>query len=466
MGLLLALTAPWAAAQEAQQGGEKPPGPQFTPGTEVKVDFQDIMSEIVVYVPSDYIAQQAYPVILAFPGQDGKLTTWPFRQLTKGKGFIIIGFDYIGAHAGEQTASVEKRQREFIERSISRVAESLNVNKRIVFLGGFGQGANATFHFGTDMIGRLTGLIMLGGGRNWADRTRTASGSGGKKIFIGVGEQDGVHVGSAKNAAEIFHRAGAHVTMEIWPGVAHNIDFTNTKLGDWLAQFSPHKSIKNQLEKAQNAEKRGELGLAYSLYSQLAQMSNTDETSLAAAEAAKALEAKAQEQFDEAERSRQAKDYPQAASILSTIAGKFKGSKLGEMAEERLLKLREQPEAKVAVERAEAETAADDLEKRAQAAERAGDYAEAISLYQQYLDKFPQGDRREFITKYLAALKSSDVVREQMAGKECEKLLKLARSYIKAGLPDKARPYLNKIIEKHGTTRWANEARTLLRQIK
>ena len=53
-----------------------------------------------IYVPSDYKKGTPFPVILFMHGAGGRPTTWPFKEATKGKGYIIIGLSYAPLPAG------------------------------------------------------------------------------------------------------------------------------------------------------------------------------------------------------------------------------------------------------------------------------------------------------------------------------------------------------------------------------
>ncbi len=54
---------------------------------------------------------------------------------------------------------------------------------------------------------------------------------------------------------------------------------------------------------------------------------------------------------------------------------------------------------------------------------------------------------------------------EAEAEQQCSGWLSMARNYIKAGLPDKARPHLEKVIAEYGSTAYAEEARAMLKEL-
>src|SRR5437870_4775597 len=70
------------------------------PGTEVRIEAPQSRSFGLVYVPEDYTPDREWPVILCYPGAGGGATTWPFRQMTGGKGFVVIGMNYLRQEYG------------------------------------------------------------------------------------------------------------------------------------------------------------------------------------------------------------------------------------------------------------------------------------------------------------------------------------------------------------------------------
>jgi Tfp pilus assembly protein PilF len=53
-------------------------------------------------------------------------------------------------------------------------------------------------------------------------------------------------------------------------------------------------------------------------------------------------------------------------------------------------------------------------------------------------------------------------IQADAADKECKGWLSMARNYIKAGMPEKAKPYLEQVIQKDPDTAYALEAKELL----
>jgi len=57
-------------------------------------------------------------------------------------------------------------------------------------------------------------------------------------------------------------------------------------------------------------------------------------------------------------------------------------------------------------------------------------------------------------------------IQADAADKECKGWLSMARSFIKAGMPDKAKPYLDQVLQKYPGTTYAQEAKELLGKTK
>ena len=67
--------------------------PQIVPGIH-RFEAPKANNFFLVYVPQDYTPDRAWPVIFCYHGAGGSAGTFPFQQVTRGKGFIIIGMNY------------------------------------------------------------------------------------------------------------------------------------------------------------------------------------------------------------------------------------------------------------------------------------------------------------------------------------------------------------------------------------
>jgi acetyl esterase/lipase len=185
-----------------------------------------------------------------------------------------------------------------------------------------------------------------------------------------------------------------------------------------------------------------------------------------AAKAARLRAEQAESEFAAAEQLVTDKQPAEAAREFRRLASAHVGADVGMRAAVRLKALTADP----AVAAALIDPEADAFEARCLAAENKKDYALAIQLYEQYVKRFTRATRFEKVQAHLASLKSDKTIQAAIAsgqaGKECKSWLAMADNYIKAGLTDKARQYLTKIIDKHGDTDWGAQARARLAEIE
>lgn len=461
-----------APADDEPAKKDKPAEVQLTPGQEVRLEVPAFDSFVRVYVPADYRDQRRWPVIFCYHGYRGKATTWPFRQVTRGKGFVVVGMSYATKeyHDHPNYSRTGPEQRFFAEVT-ALLAKRLRIDPKAAFMGGFSQGGYSTTVLGEVLLDRLAGLVILGAGRSHGDhRPPPAKAIRGKPIFIGAGTKDEAHCPRARLAAEIYAGWGAKVTHEEWDGLGHTANARSEKLLRWLVANGPLRNVKARLAAAQNSEKLGQLGRAYAGYRELSGLSETDESCLAAARAAKAIADQAEKHLAAARDAVEKKQYPRAVDLLAKAAGTYEGCSLGRRARDSLAKLESDPKVSAILRQARIDTQADALEAKARAAEQAKDYANAIRLYEQYVAKWAKADRFGQVKARLEAMKSDKkiiaAVRQQQAETECRRWMTLARNYKNAGLDAKARQCLDKIVKKHGGTSWAEQARRMLADIE
>lgn len=112
---------------------------------------------------------------------------------------------------------------------------------------------------------------------------------------------------------------------------------------------------------------------------------------------------------------------------------------------------------------------ADALESRCVAAEEKKNYALAVRLYEQYVERFPKASRFKEVKARLDSLKADKAIQAAIeateADAECKRWMSMAENFARAGMCRKAREYLNKIVEKHGDTDWAAKARARLAKL-
>jgi predicted esterase len=203
----------------------------FAPGGEVRVDVNSKLVGIdhfMVYVPTDYNDKQDWPVIFFYPGQGGQPMTWPFKQITGGKGFVVVGMGYV---PGSENPMNQGRYINYIKRlrksafEVKKyVSERLRIDEKRLFITGCSKGGWYISSILESSSKAWAGAVILAAGRSQNARL-VATGANRKAlrrkpIYIGAGERD-VNLASAKKAAVYYKRLGAEVTLEQYKGVGH-----------------------------------------------------------------------------------------------------------------------------------------------------------------------------------------------------------------------------------------------------
>jgi predicted esterase len=219
--------------------------PNFVPGKEVRVDVDNEYiggRHFLVYVPTDYTDQRDWPVIFYYHGMNCETKTWPFRQITNGKGFIIVGMEYIqrgkAKRAKRQYIDYLKRERRSVLEVRRYLCEHLRVDEKRFFITGSSKGGWHTSSMLEISARAWAGAVILAAGRHRFVNVLTDKDDKkalhGKPIYIGAGEKD-VNLRSAKRAVSYYRRLGADVTFEEYKGAGHAFEPARAKkLYDWL----------------------------------------------------------------------------------------------------------------------------------------------------------------------------------------------------------------------------------------
>lgn len=481
--VLLTATARPADAQQPAGKLKEPEGkpttkPTFTPGQETRVELPVSKSFCVVYVPEDYVSGRRWPVVFNYHARY-MADTWqfartsPIKEITQGKGFIIVGMNYATKefYASPHKGPVDREILAFKE-AAGIVAKGLDISPRMIFMGGWGMGALATSVTGERMLGNLAGLVYLSGGRIYQkggnppppDLVR------GKPVYIGVGSKDINMLPTAKDADFEYRKMGARVTFDIWLNVGMRVDARKTKLHQWLMDAGPRRFLASDLAAVRKLERAGKLGKAYVLYKSLGDISKTDRNAITAARNAEGLAKRAKGQLAAADKAMADSDHAKAVGILSVVTREFEGTDFGDQAAKKLKALKDDPAIEAAMKEKAANTKATVLEGQAQRAEKDKDYAKAIAIYEQYVRSCEGADRYQEVVEHLGELKKDTAVQDAMGKQKTEKFcrrhLRLADNYTRAGLTEKAMACLEKVIDTYPDTPWAAEARKRLKQLQ
>lgn len=228
-----------------KEGSKKKEELEFEAGQEVKVEVDNKRiggGHFVVYVPSDYIEEKEWPVIFVYHGMNGTPTTWPFKDATKGKGFIVVGMGYVASEKGPmrkgQYINYFKKERRSVLEAKRYVSKHLRVDDNRLFVTGYSKGGWHTASM-LEVSGKVWagGVIFAAGRSRNAEALTTEEGKKalrGKAIYIGAGETD-PNLESAKKAAAYYEYLGAKVTFEMFKGKGHSFDPSGSEiLQKWL----------------------------------------------------------------------------------------------------------------------------------------------------------------------------------------------------------------------------------------
>ena len=242
---IFAADRPAARVSPSADNLEKINDPNFAPGREARIDVNSKLVGIdhfMVYVPSDYNDNQDWPVIFFYHGQGGQPTTWPFKQITDGNGFVVIGMGYV---PGSENPMTEGQYINYLKRQLKSVLEvkkyvskRLRINDKRLFVTGSSKGGWYTSAMLESSTKVWAGAIVLAAGRSQNAHLLTTDSDRmalrGKPIYIGAGEKD-MNLAAAKKAAAYYESMGAKVTFEEYKGAEHAFDPTKPKkLYDWL----------------------------------------------------------------------------------------------------------------------------------------------------------------------------------------------------------------------------------------
>ena len=371
--------------------------PTVSPGTEVRITALKTGKTFLLYVPIDYTDKRPFPVIFCYHGYRGTATTWPFKQVTKGQGFIVVGMNYAtDLYYNKLLPTETVKEKIFFDEALELTSARVNVAKEYIFMGGYSQGGYSTTVFGEQLLDRLAGSLVLGAGRRDVDMNPPpAELIRGHPFFYGVGELDDPHYPRAKHVLQFYTECGADVTFEGWENETHSLSpkwLTKTKMREWLINYGPMKQVESGFEKAQTAEKSGKLGEAFTLYTQIAEILPDTELCRTAKESATRLRTQAETQFDQLKKTADEKPYTETVKALEVFRDKYVGSVFAERASQLCSEL--------------LNARADALEGRAREAEAQKNYARALQLYKLYLTYFPEAKRYAEVQKHVKILKN------------------------------------------------------------
>jgi dienelactone hydrolase len=170
-----------------------------------------------IWKPDDFDASKKYPAIVFYHGAGGAPSAEFIHSMTGGKDFVLVGMTYReGADRNQEIADGMG----FLNGIKKTLVGSLSVDPGRIYVGGFSKGG---WHSAMllDRDRSLAGGLILGGGLA-EKRTAAPKFTGGTPIYIGCGRFDGNYPPSL-GALVYFRKLGATTTLEVWPGLTHEL---------------------------------------------------------------------------------------------------------------------------------------------------------------------------------------------------------------------------------------------------
>jgi thiol-disulfide isomerase/thioredoxin len=223
------------------------------------------------------------------------------------------------------------------------------------------------------------------------------------------------------------------------------------------------------LDKMDEAIKQEQYAAAAALLAKLTKAGEDPVLKVRSEAARKTLADRAAARLAEAEKCIAAKDYLPATQALADVQALGAGTPAAEKAAGLLKNLMADETARAAVEQGrrenEASAALAEIEKKGAASP-----AETLKALDDLAARFPGTKAGQAAAERAKTMRADPAlvkkVQNEAADKECKGWLSMARNFASAGLPDKARPFLEQIIQKYPDTDYAREARDLLAKIE
>ena len=231
----LALCAGLWAARGAETAAPLPTA-EVRPGEEFLLRWAPVGRDLPVYVPSDYAADRRWPIVLFYHGLNGEPTTGLIRGLTRGRGAIVVGMEYIERglvqRSAEQQQAYQVKEQAQLEELLRALPERVRLDRRRVYLAGVSKGGWQVSAFAESGQPRVAGYMILLAGRLPRARSERPDLSE-QAVYVGTGEMDEGNV-YARMAVQYYERCGAAVTWEEYANRGHEVDAAAARLGAWV----------------------------------------------------------------------------------------------------------------------------------------------------------------------------------------------------------------------------------------
>lgn len=194
-----------------------------------------------IYVPANYESSRKWPLILFYHGMNGSPTTDCITRHCAGSDFIVAGLTYCektdtGMTREQHNAYIEKERMNF-RAAVGWVKQNLSLDTKRVFLGGVSKGGWTTSIIGERELKNLAGFIILLAGRQ-RGAVPGPQKMTGFPVYIGAGEND-PNILAAVHGAGFYRHCGANTTLDVFPGLGHQVPQKAELLSRWLEAYGP-----------------------------------------------------------------------------------------------------------------------------------------------------------------------------------------------------------------------------------
>jgi predicted esterase len=219
---------------------------RLAPGQEGDLTVPDCRFPCKVYVPSDHRPGFKHPLIFFLHGAGGSPTTNPFKEITDGKGYLVVGLSYggqdDGAAQGASTGAIPAMIA-FIAKVRDLVDRTYGVDQKRVFLTGLSMGGWGVNFYGFNEEVKGKNLyrgycIIAAGGQRGDYPGKDFTVAKGLPLLLVNGERD-QNLAEANDSKPILEKAGIDVKQVVLRGEGHVPTMNTLKppVREWLREI-------------------------------------------------------------------------------------------------------------------------------------------------------------------------------------------------------------------------------------
>jgi tetratricopeptide (TPR) repeat protein len=257
----------------------------------------------------------------------------------------------------------------------------------------------------------------------------------------------------------------------------HPDDGLEAKVRAQIAKTPPAgadaSALKKRLDQAKAAAKGKELGKANTLVKDVIALAEASSAvGKAAVEVQKQIQESAKKWLDEAKtaaKSDDAQKLDTACHILAELSVRFAGASVATDADNEIGRLMGDSKIKPKLRQEIDEAKARVLMDQASDHESAKRYPEALNVYRDVTEQFPETDARKTaeaaVERITADPEAKKVIAKRRADEEADRWLDLGERFAKVEMYDRARDYYDRVVQSYPDSRAATRAKDLLKKL-